>query len=183
MSNTTANNFKSNMMTIGDYLKDMVEEGYNNDLTELNPKKFNIGLTIFKTKADPISLIEKFIENSYAHWGKIKEKNVEYFKKEALELFNTTKKGGAENLAPEGMSAITNEELEDFKDLFTLKYMDSGEEVEIFDEDRVESIWAIMTGSVKLSLKYVNEKRKTDEKFMPKVETIENGKLWNVTYL
>ena len=186
-----ADRFKSNLITLSEIINDMFEEGQENGLV---PSGFNVfiilKLILSKTSSD--YMIKRFIKRTSDHWGKIKEKDISYFKNIGLELFQTIESKGVEGFKDEEelskggiMGKLSSDHLKDFKILLEGSYDYEGESIDIFDETRKDDIWKIMHSFVKISLCYIHETRKQVEgkytvEFFPEIQIKQASEDWNV---
>jgi hypothetical protein len=189
MSPTTEERFKSNFMALVDICEEMVVDGDENGVSSITPTMFKI-LKIIISKINPTFLIERFIRKTSEYWGKIYEKDLEYFKDLGVEIFNVANDNGIENMMDGDEKVITSglkfDHISSFKTLLSASYSDSnGNLVEIFDDERVSDTWRIMHSFVKQSIFFIHTRRKMVDNeytvdYFPNIIVKENAEKWKV---
>ena len=189
MSLPAEERFKRNFITLVDICHEMVEEGSDNGVSTITPTMFNL-VKIFITRLEGRFLIERFIRKTYDYWDKIHAKDLEYFKELGLNLFTMAGDKGLDNMVEGEDKSLTSglnmDKISAFKNLLSAKYVDSdGNEVEIFDDDKVEDTWKIMHGFVKQSIMYIHNNRdmvdgEYTKEYFSNVNIKENAEKWKV---
>ena len=189
MSLPAEERFKRNFITLVDICHEMVEEGSDNGVSSITPTMFNL-VKIFITRLEGRFLIERFIRKTYDYWDKIHAKDLEYFKELGLNLFTMAGDKGLDNMVEGEDKSLTSglnmDKISAFKNLLSAKYVDSdGNEVEIFDDDKVEDTWKIMHGFVKQSIMYIHNNRdmvdgEYTKEYFSNVNIKENAEKWKV---
>lgn len=185
----TEERFKINFVTLIEICEEMVQDGDEHKVCELTPTMFGI-LKIIVRNIDSKFLIERFIRKTYDYWGKIYEKDIDYFKNLGVELFNMAEDKGIDNMLDgddrsiAGGLKFTHVSL--FKNLLSASYIDTnGVTVKIFDDDRVADTWKIMHSFVKQSILYIHTNRKMVDgsytnDYFSNVNVKENAEKWRV---
>lgn len=189
MSLPAEERFKRNFLTLVDICHEMVEEGSQNGVSTITPTMFNL-VKIFITRLEGRFLLERFIRKTYDYWDKIYEKDLNYFKELGLNLFSMVGDKGLDNIVNREDKSLTGglsmDHISSFKNLLSSKYKDeNGNDIEIFDDDKIEDTWKIMHGFVKQSIVYVHKQRqmvngKYTKEYFPNVDIKENGEKWKV---
>lgn len=120
-----------------------IREGFEN-LNKLGYQKvttvqIDYGITAFDL-FDKKYIIERFIKNSHEFWDQILNRNEEFFTKNSTEIFKE----------------VSSEKLSIFNELFTLTDSNGNK---LLKEDLKEQIWDLFHNMVKISIKYVHNKR------------------------
>jgi len=189
MSLPAEERFKRNFLTLVDICHEMVEEGSENGVSTITPTMFNL-VKIFITRLEGKFLIERFIRKTYDYWDKIYDKDLDYFKELGLNLFSVADDKGLDNMVDGEDKSITGglslDHISSFKNLLSASYQDiNGNQVEIFDDEKIEDTWKIMHGFVKQSILYVHNQREIvdgqyTKEYFPNVNVKENGEKWKV---
>lgn len=189
MSLSTEERFKKNFLTLVEICEEMIQEGNSHGYSKLTPLTFSI-IRIVVKQVNGKFLLERFIRKTSKHWGKIKEKDLEYFKTMGVELFNMAEEKGIDEMVDSDEKKITTglsfSHISAFKDILSAKYRDSdGSEVSIFDDDRVDMTWRIMHSFVKQSISYIHETRamvdgEYTKDYFPNINVKENAQQWNI---
>lgn len=189
MSLPTEERFKRNFLTLVDICHEMVEEGSENGVSTITPTMFNL-VKIFITRLEAKFLIERFIRKTYDYWDKIHAKDLEYFKELGLNLFSMAGDKGIDNMVDGEDKSITGglnlDHISSFKNLLSAEYKDSdGNEIKVFDDEKIEDTWKIMQGFVKQSILYIHNQRQMvdgqyTKDYFPNVNIKENGERWKV---
>jgi len=189
MSLPTEERFKRNFLTLVDICHEMVEEGSENGVSTITPTMFNL-VKIFITRLEAKFLIERFIRKTYDYWDKIHAKDLEYFKELGLNLFSMAGDKGIDNMVDGEDKSITGglnlDHVSSFKNLLSAEYKDSdGNEIKVFDDEKIEDTWKIMQGFVKQSILYIHNQRQMvdgqyTKDYFPNVNIKENGERWKV---
>lgn len=160
MSINNKDYFKKSILDLFEIFEEMVEEAQDEGIIQ----GLNIILIACKVvlkSRDPDKMCNNFIKKTYQYWDKIFEKDAEYFKKFALEQFNSLQGDNLDKLKEkEGdgsdfVKNLTGGHLENFKDVLSGTYIDDGEVIYIFDEDRQRMIWGYLHNCVKHSILYI----------------------------
>ena len=178
--------FKNNLVTFLDIISEMCDDGREHGVVD-DGFSFLPLLKIFINTAFREYMLENFITRTYEHWGKIKEKDIEYFKGLGLELFDFVGSGKMEKYK-EGNSLLqklSTSQIENFKKLLETSYQVDGVEHYILDEERQEDIWKILHSFVRISLIYIHERREYVNggytvEFFPEISVKKNAEMWNV---
>jgi len=189
MSLPTQERFKRNFLTLVDICHEMVEEGSENGVSSITPTMFNL-VKIFISRLESKFLIERFIRKTHNYWDKIYEKDLDYFKELGLNLFSMADNKGLDNMM-EGddknlAGGLSLGHVSSFKTLLSAKYKDEdGNEVEIFDDEKIQDTWKIMHGFVKQSIHHIhNEREMVDgqytKDYFSNVNVKENAEKWKV---
>mgnify|MGYP003150431670 CR=1 FL=1 len=189
MSVSTEERFKQNFLTLVEICEEMVEDGNSLGHSQLTPLMFSV-IRIVVGRLEGKFLLERFIRKTHQHWGKIKEKDLEYFKTKGIELFNMAEEKGIDGMVDSDEKGITSglslSHISSFKELLSIKYKDSaGNEVSIFDDDRVDMTWRILHSFVKQSISYIHETRamvdgEYTKDYFPNINVKENAQQWNI---
>lgn len=162
-ANVTLDRFKNNFLVLIDICQEMVEEGSQHNVSDISPTAFRI-IKIIASRLKPNFLIERFISKTNNYWDKIKEKDLTYFKGVGLDFLNFADNNGIDNVIPSEdksiFSGLKMDHINSFSKILEGKYTDeSGNEVEIFDDDKIDDVWKIMHSFVKQSIVYIHEQR------------------------
>lgn len=183
--------FKKNMIILLDIISEMFEEGKENNVVDSDTKL----ITLFKVIISSTNgeyMIKNFIRKTNPYWERIREKDIEYFKNFGLELFMSTKEGGLEKMKEETSSENNNfiknlseKHIENFKILLEGSYVSDGDSVDIFDEERKEDIWKILSSFVRISISHIHEERKYadgkyTQEYFPEIKIKENCQKWDI---
>ena len=188
MSLPAEERFKRNFLTLVDICHEMVQEGSENGVSSITPTMFNL-VKIFITRLEGKFLLERFIRKTYPYWDKIYDKDLEYFKDLGLSLFSMAEDKGIDDMMGEDKSiagGIGMDQISSFKNLLSSNYTDeNGNQVEIFDDEKIEDTWKIMHGFVKQSILYIHSQREMvdgeyTKDYFPNVNIKENGERWKV---
>lgn len=160
--------FKKNLLQLFNIVGDMYEEGINNEVIEED--KINILLPAIKLyistkKAD--TMINRWIQKTHEHWGKIKEKDISYFQDIGLKIFNIIQDKGLDKVKADAeeddvdlVKQVDESQVKSFKELLQGEYEYEGEKYKIFNEEVEELIWKVMESFVKISICYIHETRR-----------------------
>jgi len=189
MSLPTEERFKRNFLTLVDICHEMVEEGSEQGVSTITPTMFNL-VKIFITRLEGKFLLERFIRKTYDYWDKILDKDLDYFKEIGLNLFSMAGDKGIDSLVDGDDKSLTGglnlDHVSSFKNLLSAKYKDEkGNDVEIFDDDKIEDTWKIMHGFVKQSILFIHNQRDMvngvyTKEYFPNVNIKENATKWKV---
>ena len=189
MSPSTEERFKSNFITLVEICEEMVQEGDENNVSSITPAVFSI-FRILISKIEPKFLIERFIRKTSDYWDKILEKDIEYFKNLGLGLFNIAGDNGIDSILEKEDKSITGgltiNHISSFKGLLSATYRnENGEEIQIFDDERVTDTWKIMHSFVKQSILYVHTNRNMidgeyTKDYFSNINVKENAEKWKV---
>lgn len=189
MSLPAEERFKRNFLTLVDICHEMVEEGSENGVSTITPTMFNL-VKIFITRLQGRFLIERFIRKTHDYWDKIYDKDLDYFKELGLNLFTMAGDKGLDNMIDgedKGIASSLNmDKISAFKSLLSAKYKDeNGDEIEIFDDEKIEDTWKIMHGFVKQSILHIHKNREMvdgqyTKDYFPNVNVKENGEKWKI---
>lgn len=167
--------FLTNVLDLTDLVHELATICWEKGIKDINPQ-----LVLFAEKYlesyDQIELIEVFIEHSYMHWSKIKDREEEFFIKNAHDIFRYL--------------PVDTKNINAFKVFFTAVDKDGNHIIE--QEDR-DAIWNIFDSLVKICIKYVHRIRgvklvKTPQglrpayknKRFPKVKVREQARIWDI---
>lgn len=132
--------FQHNLKVLCETAITLISKLNNAGHNEITPLAVNMAL-VYVSTADKLGLLENFVNCSHKeHWDRIKDKDGDFFIQNAGAIFT---------LASDSM-------VEFFKLTFTCKG-DDGKLV-IGEEDR-ELLWRVLGNLVKLSIKYIHERR------------------------
>lgn len=189
MSLSTEERFKRNFITLVEICEEMIHEGDDNGVCTITPTMFSI-FKIVISKMNSRFLIERFIRKTSDYWGKIYEKDIEYFKSLGLELFNVADSNGLDNIMDREdkslTSGLTISHVSSFKKLLSATYEDSeGKTVNIFDDERVNDTWKIMHSFVKQSILFIHSNRtmvdgEYTKDYFSNINIKENAEKWKV---
>jgi hypothetical protein len=189
MSLSTEERFKRNFITLVEICEEMIQEGDDNGVCTITPTMFSI-FKIVISKMNSRFLIERFIRKTSDYWGKIYEKDIEYFKSLGLELFNVADNNGLDNIMDREdkslTAGLTISHVSSFKKLLSTTYEDSeGKTVNIFDDERVDDTWKIMHSFVKQSILFIHSNRtmvdgEYTKDYFSNINIKENAEKWKV---
>lgn len=139
---TPQSRFKDNMIDMIEFCRTMVVDLTKRKYSVVNPKLIEIGGAYLKENFDDISLIEGFIFRSVKHWDKIKDRDENFFIQHSNAIFG-------EKIPIDIIKMFTN--------LFTMK--DNTGKPVLHQDDR-DIIWEYFESFVRISIKFVHEKRR-----------------------
>ena len=180
--------FKQNMLILLDIIFDMFQEGSKNKIVSSDAKI----LTVLKILIESTSsdyMINNFIRKTHDYWGRIKERDIEYFKENGLEFFTTVKENGMDSITGDKSNSflknLKSRHLDNFKLLLESSYQENGETIEIFDEERKEDIWKILESFVKISISHIHQERsyvsgKYTQEYFPEINVKESIISWDI---
>lgn len=131
--------FMGNIHGLLDVVKDCVETVTSKGFQIISPTLIELAGTVI-SRYDNKFIIETFINHSYMHWEKIKNREEEFFVVNASEIFSELPLGNVDS----------------FRQLFTL--VDKGGKPIINQESRDE-MWSMFEALVKVSINYIHENR------------------------
>lgn len=135
--------FYGNLKGFFDLTKDILDDLYTSKkYTEIPPALVDIAWG-FLCNSDKVQLLENFIKKSHPHWEKIREKDQDFFVSNASCIFGE----------------LPTDKLNSFLKLLT---------TDMIGEEQKKNIWNYLSSFVKISIKYLYEKR--------------GGKMLNDTY-
>ena len=191
-ANVTLDRFKNNFLVLIDICQEMVEEGSENNVSDISPTAFRI-IKIIASRLKPNFLIERFISKTNKHWSKIKEKDLTYFKGVGLDFLNFADNNGIDKVIPSEdkgiFSGLKMDHINSFSKILEGKYTDSnGNTVELFDEDKIQDVWKIMHSFVKQSIVYIYEQRQIvdgvpTKEYYSDINLSEHIEKWNIRKL
>ena len=186
---STPERFKNNFMALVEICEELVQDGHELGVTSLTPVMFSI-IRIMISKFSGEYLMERFIVKTHKHWGRIKERDFEYFKGIGSMLMGiASKEGSIDSMVDEQdtiVSGLKVDHITMFKDLLAAEYCDdSGNMVSLLDDERVTDTWRIMHSFVKQSIAYIFEQRcvvdgEFTKDFFPQVNVREQALEWNM---
>ena len=134
-------------MTLIDICEEMVQEGDDNGGCGITPMMFSV-IKIIGSRLDAKNLIERFIRKTHNHWGNIQERNIDYFKQVFSDILNIATERGMENVLDNEDKKITGElnmtHVGLFKRLLSMNYVVDNEEINLFNDERIDMTWKIM---------------------------------------
>lgn len=164
MANTRAaleSRFRSNVDALVSFVADAIRELEKHGKNFISIAKLNFTAGLINEFKDDF-LIEGFIEKSYENsWEIIRTKNEEAFISKAAKIF----------------SFLPSKETDIFIDLFTAT-TSSGER--IIKQEMKDSIWQVLHGMIRISMKYVNIRRKDNPKYFKYIDLETESKKWNL---
>ena len=185
----TEERFKRNFITLVEICEEMIQEGDSNGISTITPAMFSV-FKIIISKINPRFLIERFIRKTSDYWGKIYDKDIDYFKNLGLELFNIADSSGLDNMLDKEDKTLTKglslNHISSFKSLLSATYKDSeGNVVEIFDDERITDTWRIMHSFVKQSILFIHTNRgmidgEYTKDYFSNINIKENAEKWKV---
>lgn len=191
-TNVTLDRFKNNFLVLIDICQEMVEEGSENNVSDISPTAFRI-IKIVASRLKPNFLIERFISKTHKYWDKIKQKDLSYFKGVGLDFLNFADDNGIDNVIPSEDKGIFTglkvDHINSFSKILEGKYKDkNGNDVELFDDDKVQDVWKIMHSFVKQSVVYIHEQRQVvdgvpTKEYYSDINLTENIQTWNIKKL
>lgn len=137
---TNSQRFKDNMIDLIGYIKELLGSLQGKIPGVPNPYLIDLGANYLVSTYDDIKIIEGFIRKSNKHWHKIKIRDENFFIIHSKEIFEL----------------VPNEVMDTFVSLF--KFRDSNNQIVINSDDR-EVLWKYFDSFVKISIKYIFEKR------------------------
>jgi len=167
--------FMTNILDLTNLVHELATICWDAGRKDINPHMVAIAEN-FLERYDPVTLIEIFIEHSYDHWDKIRERDETFFINNAHVIFQHL--------------PVDSSNINAFKVFFEAKN-DKGEHI-IIQDDR-NAIWDIFDSLVKICIKYVHkvrgvkliktadgiQPRYVNHKF-PKIKVREQAKLWGI---
>ena len=183
--------FKKNMIILLDIIKEMFDEGNENNVVDSDTKMITIlKILIEATPGD--YMINNFIKKTNTYWKRIKDKDIEYFKEYGLDFFTNVKENGVDSLTnPETKKSnsflknLKETHISNFKSLLEGEYDVDGKKIEILDEERKQDIWNILNSFVRISISHIHMERnyiegKYTQEYFPEINVNENIKEWNI---
>ncbi|AHH02032.1 hypothetical protein pv_466 [Pithovirus sibericum] len=157
MSNPPEERFKTNLISLAEYIVDVNQDAINRGHKLMESSVLNLGVGILKVITGP-SMVETFVRNSSPHWDKIRSRDQDYFNSKALDFFEGI---------PEGQIVAIR--------LLLTGKNDKGE-FYVKDEVR-EMIWKYLESFVRISIRYLAPNGKgllPESKFQLEVQN------WNI---
>jgi hypothetical protein len=183
--------FKKNMIILLDIIKEMFDEGNENNVVDSDTKMITIlKILIEATPGD--YMINNFIKKTNTYWKRIKDKDIEYFKEYGLDFFTNVKENGINSLTNSEtkknnsfLKNLKETHITNFKSLLEGEYDIDGKRVEILDEERKQDIWNILNSFVRISISHIHMERnyiegKYTQEYFPEINVNENIKEWNI---
>jgi len=183
--------FKKNMIILLDIIKEMFDEGNENNVVDSDTKMITIlKILIEATPGD--YMINNFIKKTNTYWKRIKDKDIEYFKEYGLDFFTNVKENGVDSLTnPETKKSnsflknLKETHISNFKSLLEGEYDVDGKKIEILDEERKQDIWKILNSFVKISLSHIHTERnyqngKYSTEYFPEINIKESVEKWEI---
>ena len=172
MAPTPPERFKQNMITFVEDVEEMLDDAM--ELKLVNGGGLSTILIIVKgviSKADGGDVINVFIKRTFPHWDSIYDEDDEHVEGILTEIFQMVQGGKLDQIkqdedlskASSLISKISSGHVETIKTLFTAKYVEDGEEVKLFDDERKKNFWDLLKGFVKISLCHIHETRKMND--------------------
>ncbi len=189
---TPAERFQNNMIVFIEDVEDMVEDAKANNVISGGMPILILVKAAIKN-ADGEDIIFVFLERTFEHWDKIFEEDEDHIGNIIENIFEMTKGGKLEDIKNDKyfskasglISKLSSSNLDTINKVFTGKYMEDGEEVPIFDEERKRNFWDLLKSFVKISLCHVHETRKMEGgkykvDFFPNIPVKDTAKKWKV---
>lgn len=126
--------FHSNVVNLCKVIRTSVMEAKEAGISIIDPLMLGFGISYIE-QMSPKSLIETFIRQSFPHWEKIRSRDEKFFLEHASSLFN---------LGQFDVGKV-------FRMMMTSSYPDG---VMVVPSGTRDFIWRLLTGMVKLSIKY-----------------------------
>lgn len=187
----TCDKYKHNLISLIDIFTEMFEEGKECGMIENSyPHLFSM-CKLIMSRSNGEKLIFKFITKTYEHWDKIHDKDLEYFKEFGLNLFDVYENKGIDHFKDGEykntslVSSLSEQHVEDFKQIMSSGVDIDGEIKTILNEERLDEIWTIFHSFVKLSIIHIHEKRKKIDgkytiEYFPNISVAKNSEKWSI---
>nr|QBK90227.1 MAG: uncharacterized protein LCPAC102_01400 [Pithovirus LCPAC102] len=170
--NETVNGFWININDMLELFHEIIEEAFYQKLTTLNPLLIELGKNVIiqcKYNITPINIspptsdlewkymfIKSFILNTYNHWGKIFDKDEDFFADHFVTLFmnnNNNNKSNTNNVKSDNsiVSSFFKENAQEFHRIFTPNI--NG--VNIITDDDKTDLWLFIIRLIEQSIEFV----------------------------
>jgi hypothetical protein len=160
MENLPEMRFHKNLVALGDLLYTLTLEITNKGYQTLNPTLVEFASSVI-ANYDKRFVIENFIVYSNEYWDKIRERNEEFFRENAGNIFK----------------GIPLHNVNAFRDIFTLK--DERGEFLIDPVDK-KTVWDFFFALIRISLHYLNENPEFHLKKVKDLDLVQESKKWNL---
>ena len=189
----TCEKYKHNLITLVDIFSEMFGEGKEHGLVDSHTQLFSIAKLVL-SKSNPDRMIGKFITQTYDHWDKLHDKDLDYFKELGLNLFDVFENKGVDHFKDSDikqvniLSSLKDTHVNEFREILSAEVEIDGEMKSILNDERIDEIWQIFHSFVKLSIIHIDEKRKKVNgkytvEFFPNISVSSNARKWRVKRL